>query len=200
MSENRFSLAGWLSIVAAVVLPLAFILEGITEVALEIGDIDIPWGVGPADALFLFYAALAIYLLMEFKRLMFEYYSFREISTVINIAIFWHIIFYGGSFILETLFTTVWPQDDLGLPLFLLVFWIVGIAAAGIIDIVMGVILLRHRSRFNMPVKVFALLIIVTGFFEGTVVFSFLALLLAPASYVAMAFIFLRRPEEVEFV
>ena len=200
MNENRFSLAGWLSVVAAVLFPLAFIIEGITDMATQCGDVDIPWGLGPADALFLLYAALAIYLLMEFKRLMFEYYSFREIGTVINISIFWHIAFYGGSFILETLFTTVWPQNDLAAPLFLLVFWIVGIAVAGIIDIVMGVILLRHRSRFSTPVNVFAVLIIITGFFEGTVILSFMALLLVPATYVAMAFIFLRRPEEVEFV
>ena len=200
MEENRYTLAGWLSIVTAVVFPLAFIVEGITDMAVQCGNVDIPWGLGPADALFLLYAALTVYLLKSFKSLMYEYYSFREIGTVINIAIFWCIVFFAGSFILELLLTTVWPQNDIGLPLVLLVFWIIGVAIFGIIDIVLAVIILRHRSRFNTPVRVFAVLTLITGFVEATVILSFLAILLVPATCVAMAFIFLRRTEEVEFV
>lgn len=200
MEENRYSTAGWLSVAAAVLLPLAFIVDGLTELAVEFGDIDIPWGVGPGDALFLLYAGLLVYVLKSFKSLMYEYYSFREIGIVINMAIFWTIIFFVGSFIIELALTTVWPPDDLGLPVVLLVFWIVGLVVFGIIDILLGIIILRHRNRFSTSITVFAGLSLAIGFFEGTVVLSFLTLLLGPASFVVLAYIFLRKPEEVEFV
>lgn len=200
MEENRYSLAGWLSIVGAVLFPLAFIVDGITDLIVTCGDIDVPWGIGPGDALFLLYAGLSIYVLNAFKSLMYEHYSFKEISLIINIAILWHIIFFGGSFILELALTTVWPSNDIGLPLVVLVFWVIGVAVFGIIDIILGIILLRQGDRFSGAIKVFAILSIVMGFCEATVILSPLTLLLVPASGIALAVAFLRRTEEVEFV
>jgi len=200
MHENRFSTAGWVSIAAAVIFPLAFIIEGIHEVVLELGDTDIPVGIGPADFLFLLFAALSVYVFKTFKSLMFESYSFKEIGTIININIFWHLVFFGGSFVIELLLGTVWPQNDLGLPLVLLVFWVMGIAVFGIIDLIIGIILLRQRHRFRMPVKVFAYFSIAVGFFEATVILSPLTLVLVPASFVAMAFVLLQKVEDLEFV
>jgi len=200
MHENRFSTAGWVSIVAAVIFPLAFIIEGIHEAVLEYGDIDIPVGIGPADFLFLLYAALSIFVYKTLKSLMFESYSFREIGAIINITIFWHIVFFVGSFLIELLLGTAWPQNDAGLPLILVVYWVVGTAVFGIIDLIIGIIILRQRRRFRTPVRVFAWLSIVLGFFEATVILSPLALLLVPASLIALAFVFLQRVEDLEFV
>ena len=200
MHESRFSTAGWVSIVAAVIFPLAFIIEGLHEAVLEFSDIDIPVGIGPADFLFLLFAALSIYIFKTFKSLMFESYSFREIGTIINITIFWHIVFYSGSFVIELLLGTVWPSNDIGLPLILVVFWIAGTAVFGIIDLIIGILILRQKQRFRRPVRIFAWLSIVLGFFEATVILSPLALLLVPASLITLAFVFLQKVEDLEFV
>jgi hypothetical protein len=200
MHNNRFVAAGWASIVAGVIFPLAFLIEGVHQAAMSCADTGYPVGVGPGDALFLLYAALAIYVLKEFKSLMYEYYSFKEIGTIISIAILWTIIFFGGSFVLELLLDTVWPQGGLGLPLILVVFWITGIAVFGIIDIILGIILLRQKDRFSFPIRIFAGLSLATGICEATIVLSFLSLLLVPASCAVLAYIFLRKVEEVEFV
>ncbi|UCD63988.1 MAG: hypothetical protein JSW34_00750 [Candidatus Zixiibacteriota bacterium] len=200
MNENRFSMAGWASIVASVVFPLAFIIDGIHQEVLECSGAEFTVGIGPADPLFLLFAALSIYVLKAFKTLLYEYYSFREIGTIISVAIFWHIVFFGGSFLLELMYGTVWPQGHVGLPLALVVFYVTGIAVFGIIDIIIGIILLRQKRRFSLPIRAFAWLSIAMGFFEATVVLSFLALLLVPVSLIALAFVFLRRVDEVEFV
>ncbi|UCG62256.1 MAG: hypothetical protein JSV52_02925 [Candidatus Zixiibacteriota bacterium] len=200
MDENRFTAAGWASIVAAVVFPLAFVVEGIHEAALEYVDSGFTVGVGPGDFLFLLYAALTVYLLKEFKSLMYEQYSFKEISTIISVAIFWVIVFFGGSFVLELLLATVWPHNDIGLPLVLIIFWVTGIAIFGIIDIILGIIILRQRHRFSYSVKVFAGLSIATGVCEATLILSFLTMVLVPVSCAVLAYIFLHKVEEIEIV
>ncbi len=200
MQDNRFAAAGWASIVAAVVFPLAFVVEGIHEAAFEWTDSVFTVAVGPGDFLFLLYAALTVYLLKEFKSLMYEQYSFKEISTIISVAIFWVIVFFGGSFVLELLLATVWPHNDIGLPLVLIIFWVMGVAIFGIIDIILGIIILRQRHRFSQAVKIFAILSVVTGVCEATLILSFLTLVLVPASCAVLAYIFLKKVEEVEFV
>ena len=200
MNENRFATAGWMSIVLAVLFPVALILEGIQDAVSEIEGLDISVGIGLGDLLFLVYAVLTIYVLMKLKEYLYENYSFKNLNTVINVCILWTMIFFGGGFVLELLYSTVWPQNDLGLPLLLLVFYIVGIAVFGILDIVIGITLLHHRSRFRGVVKLFGALCLINGFFEGTVVLSFMTLLMIPASYVVLGIMFFSRTEEVEFV
>jgi len=200
MNENRFDMAGWISIILAVLFPLAFILEGIQDAFMEIKKFNISVGIGPADILFLLYAVLSIYVLIKLKNYLYENYSFNGLNTMINIAILWHMVFFGGSFILELLFSTIWVWHGLGLPLLLLVFYITGIAVFGIIDLVIGIMLLYHRNRFNNLIKLFGILCLIVGFCEGTVVLSFLTFLFVPASFIVLAIIFFSRIDEVEFV
>ena len=199
-TEDRFTAAAWASIVAAVVFPLAFIVEGIQQAAFEVGALEFDYGIGPADFLFLGYAGLSIYVLLEFKRLMFEQYSFRRISTIIGIAVAWLIVFFGGSFLLESTLPLRMTHGDIGPPLVLTIFWIICIAVSGIIDIVLGIILIQNRRQFTTPVRVFAWTSLIMGICEATVILSFFALILVPISLIVLAFVFFQRPEEVEFV
>ena len=200
MNPSRFSSAGWASIVAGVVFPLAFILEGLTEYFLETCENEYSVGVGPADFVFLLYAALSIYVLMSLKRFMFEHYSFRGINTIINVCIGWTIFFFVGSFALEVALIPVYSPGDVGPPMVLVAFWIIGIAVFGIIDIIKGIILLRHMRQFNTVIKVFAILCLISGICEATIILSFFTFLLVPITYVVLAIAFLQRPKEVEFV
>jgi len=202
MDENRFTAAGLASIVAAVIFPLAIVIDGIHRSVLETCDSQFTAavGIGPGDFLFLLYAALSVYLLKEFKSLMYEQYSFKEIRTIISVAIFWTIVFFGGSFVLEVLLSSVWPHNDIGLPLVLVIFWVSGVAIFGIIDIILGIIILRQRHRFSRSVNIFAGLSIAMGICEASIILSFIALLLVPVSWALLAYIFLHKVEEVEFV
>jgi hypothetical protein len=198
--EDRFSLAGWISIITAVILPLAWIMEGLFEAFYAVGLTDRPVNIGPADFLFLLFAAGSIYVYWKLKHLMFEHYSFKEIGLIIDIAIVWHIVFFGGSFLMELILASIWPGNLDWPSLTILIFWIFGIVIFGIIDIIIGVILIRRMHEFCYPIKIFGILSLIIGFFEATVILVPVTLVLVPASLVALAFAFLQKPKVVEFV
>jgi hypothetical protein len=200
MENNKFVTAGWVSIAAAGIFPLAIVFMGLESEAFLRDLMEHPLGLGPSDFLFLLFAALSVYALWSFKGLMFERYSFREIGTIIWISIFWHLIYYGGSFLIELFLWVTRLSDDSGAVLMLTGLWVSGIVVFGIIDIIIGIIILRQAKRFHTSVKVFAWLTLILGFFEATLVLAVLALLLVPATFVALAFVFLSRPDTVEYV
>jgi len=200
MNDNRFMTAGWASIAAAALMPLGFVVAGIEMEACSSDYTSFPVGIGVADFVFLIYCALSIYVLLSLKKLMYERYSFRGLHTIIGIAILWNIVNYCGSFLLQLFISLGALGRSVSAEFIPLVFWIVCIAVFGIIDIVFGVILLRQLKRFSTPIKVLAFVSLASGVFEAAVILSFLALLLVPIAYVALAFEFLRKNEAVEFV
>ena len=200
MENNRFVTAGWVSIATAGIYPLAFVFMALEGEAFDRDFMDHSLGLGPSDFLFLLFAALSIYVLWSFKSLMFERYSFRAIGTIIWISIFWHLVYFGGSFLIELLYAVAGLSDNSAAVLMLTGLWISGIVVFGVIDIIIGVILIRHASRFHTPVKAFAWLSLAMGVCEATLILAFLAFLLVPIGFVALAFVFLSRPDSVEYV
>ena len=200
MNENRFVTAGWVSIAAAGVYIMAVVLMGVQEYAFDEGFTDDRMGVGPADFAFLVFAALSIYALWWFKGLMFERYSFRQIGTIIWVSIFWHLVYFGGTFLVELLMSMVGLSDDSLGALFLVGMEAAGIVVFGIIDIIIGVILLRHARQFHTAVKAFAWLSLAIGVCEVSLILVLLSAFLVPFSFVALAVVFLSRPGTVEYV
>ncbi|MDH3890489.1 MAG: hypothetical protein OEV49_05345 [candidate division Zixibacteria bacterium] len=200
MNENRFTAAGWAAIASVAVFTSAWIVAGIQEAVFELGAWERPVGVGPADFLFLVLAALSIYVYLSFKKLMYEYYSFKEIGLIINITIVWHILFFSGNFLLEWSLDGLWSPNDIGPDLIMTGFWIIGMAVFGIIDIIFGIVLLRRWGEFSSSIKTVAILTLIIGACEVSIILLPATLLLVPAWFIGLAFVFLRRVDEVEFV
>lgn len=200
MNENRFAPAAWASICGAVLLPLAFIVAGIEGMAYDLSEVEHFGWIGLADFLFLILGAVFIYIFLSLKRALYERYSYRGLNFVISVAILWTIVNYGGSFVLE-LFLLMAPPSSMDIQVVIgTVFWIVCIAGFGVIDIIVGLMLLRQGRRFSVPLRIFAVLSLVSGFFEATVILSFFALLFYPAALIALAFAFLKPDREIEFI
>jgi len=104
MDENRFTMAAWSSIAAAVLLPVAFIVAGLESVPFKLDFVDHAVGIGIADFLFLILGVFLIHVLLNLKRYMYERYSYKSLDQIIVIAIIWTIVNYGGSLVLEILF------------------------------------------------------------------------------------------------
>jgi len=200
MESNKFVTAGWVSIAAAGLFPLAIVFMGLESEALARDLFDISLGFGPSDFLFLLFAGLSIYALWALKSLMFERYSFREIGTIIWVSIFWHLVYYGGSFLIEVFLSLARLGDNTGAVLMLTGLWVSGIVVFGIIDIIMGIIILRQARRFHMSVRLFGWLTLALGITEASLVLAVLALVLVPVTYVVLAIVFLSRPDTVEYV
>lgn len=196
--KDKFLTEGLAAIAAAVLMPVAFILGGIEDFVFD--TIRAYPGIGIADFLLLAAGAVYIYVLVGLKKLLFERYSFRGVNVIIGIMIFWTIVNYGGSFVLE-LIGTVAGRGGYDVVLAIqYTFWISCIAVFGILDIILGIMLLRQMRRFGTALKVFAVLSIATGFFGATVLLAIVNLVLFPLALVVLAVAFLKREEAVEFV
>ena len=70
----------------------------------------------------------------------------------------------------------------------------------GVIDAILGIMLLIQGRRLGITLRVFAALSLAMGLCEVTVVLSFFGLLLFPVAYVTLGIAFLRPQERLEFV
>jgi hypothetical protein len=200
MSENRFLVAGWAAIAAAGLMPSAFIVAGLEEAAFDLGVTNRAVGLGAADFLLLIFGAVMVYVLIELKRMLFERYSFRGLDVIIALAIAWTVVNYGGSFALQSFFSIIAPTSSVSADVVTTVFWIVCIGVFGIIDAILGIMLLIQGRRFGIPLLVFAAFSLAMGLCGVTVVLSFFNLLLFPAAYISLGVAFLRPEERLEFV
>lgn len=200
MHENRFSLAGWLALVAAVIFPVSFVL-GILESAVA----DKAFGydgpvLGPSDGVSVIFTILAIYVLVVFRRFLHDRYQFHGIDGLITLSILWSILFELTSLAIGALAMIAWPVDE-GITL-VMTLSILGMfmLAVGIIDLLIGIRLLQAKQQFSEMVRVFAVLTLLSGIFEVSLLLSPLALLLVPVHFVLLGLILLREREEAEFV
>jgi len=200
MNENRFVVAGWAAIAAAGLMPVAFIVAGLEEAAFDLGVTNRAVGLGASDFLLLIFGAVTIYVLIELKRMLYERYSFRGLDAIIVLAIAWSVVNYGGSFALQSFFSIAAPTAGVSAEAVTTVFWIVCIGVFGVIDAILGIMLLIRGRRFGIPLLVFAAFSLAMGLCEVTVILSFFGLLLFPVAYIALGVAFLRPEERLEFV
>ncbi len=181
-------------------MPTAFIVAGLEKAAFDLGVMHRAVGLGVSDVLFLVFGAATVYVLIELKRMLFERYSYRGLDVIIALAIAWTVVNYGGSFALQSFFSLIAPMSSVSAEIVTTVFWIVCIGVFGIIDAILGIMLLIQGRRFGIPLLVFAAFSVAMGLCEVTVVLSFFGLLLFPVAYISLGVAFLRPEERLEFV
>jgi hypothetical protein len=200
MSDNRFLVAGWAAIAAAGLMPIAFIVAGVEEAAFELGVTNRSVGLGASDFLLLIFGGVMIFVLIELRRMLHERFSYRGLDVIIVLSIAWTVVNYGGSFVLQSFFTLAAPPSSVSAEVVTTVFWVVCIGVFGILDAILGIMLLVQGRRFGVPLLAFAAFSLVMGLCEVTVILSFFGLLLFPVTYIALGVAFLRPAERLEFV
>ncbi len=200
MTEKSYTVAGWLSIALAVLLPLLFAL-GLAETfvgkhMIGIADPDLTL----EDLATVLIGAAIIFVLIMLRKLLIERYRYTKANRLITAAIIWYIVFTIGSFAMIFFADTTWPAPDMTSLIALFTFWIISMTSAGVIEIFLGLRLLQIKERKNELVKVFAYVTLVMGVLELTVVLSPLALILMPVWCVTAAMLFLREKDEEQIL
>lgn len=201
LTTNRYATAGWMAIASAALFPTAMVLNWITGIV-GIKAFDYRGPVfGPADILFAVFTIFNIYILYQFKRLLNERYQFHDLDIWIPVAIWWGVLFQVGTILVRGLFLLIESASPLAMGLSFAAFMVVFLIVAGIVDIIVAAKLLRARDLLGTPIAVFGYLTMASGIAELTLfLLPLVAFLLLPAAYVTLGVIFLRDPEEVEFV
>jgi len=200
MNEKSYSVAGWLSIALAVLLPLLFAF-GLAEtfVGKHMMGIDDP-GLTIEDLSTVLIAAAIIFVLFMLRRLLNRRYNYSKADKPIMAAIIWYIVFTIASFGLILFADTSWPAPDQTSLYAIIIFWIISMTSAGIIEIFLGLRLLQITDRKNELIKVFAYVTLIMGVLELTVVLSPFALVLMPVWCVTAAMVFLREKDEEQIL
>lgn len=200
MYENRYRLAGWLAVIQAVLFPVMIFL-GVIESAVsrKFFDIRVP-SLGPSDLLMIPLAIFAIYCLVRFRSLLHERYDFSRVDGIITAAIWWQVWFAAFGLLLGVFSLIFSHYSEEMIVILFAIFFGISMVAAGVIDIIFGVKLLQVPSEKASLVRAYAILTLIMGVAEVTIILSFLTLFLFPVSAVILAIIFFRDDEVPEFV
>jgi hypothetical protein len=200
MNSKRYSLAGGLAIVQAIIFPLAVLL-GMTQ-----------WWIlgralhyrgptfGPSDVLLIIFAVLSVYTLSMFRKMLNDDYGFHGIDVMIIIAIVWGILIMIAYLGARAFIIAPWPTSRLAYAATYSTFIAFGMLGWGIVDILIALQLLRIRENLNTLLQAFVYVTLAAGILRVTVFLSPLALLLVPVSFAILGVALLREKEVVEFV
>ncbi len=180
---------GIAAIVVAVLYPAYWLLE-----------LDITFGTGvrrmefgTLDFMFLTLGLLQAYLYLSLRRLLNDQVAYSGGDVLLMIIAVTTLVYSGFMFCVSFIDPLNTDAVVLGGTAAALVFF-------GVLDIVLAVILLRDSNQLPGLVKGVAVVNLILGACEVTLLMSFMTLVLYPLFAVLLAILFLRKPEEVEFV
>jgi len=200
MSNNRYALAGWVAIAQTIIIPTAFVI-GILQGVIGARAFGYTGpSVGPSDLLMILFTAGEVYTLIMFRKLINERFSFHDVDTMITLAIWWGILFQSCSLLMKLLIVVSWPVEGLLMVLGYVAFMTVFLVSAGIINIIIGIRLLKIKESMSDLLLAYTYFILVAGIIQVSVIFSPLVLLMLPISSILLAMIFFKSEEQVEFV
>ena len=200
MMKKSYTIAGWLSIALAVFLPLLFAF-GLAETFVGkhmMGIVD-P-GLSLEDLSTVLIAAVLIFVLLMLRKLLNNRYGYSMADRPITASIVWYIVFTIASFGMTFFADTTFPAPDMRSIIALIIFWIISMTSAGVIEIFLGLRLLQIKERKNELIRVFAYVTLVMGVLELTVILSPLALVLMPVWCVTAAMVFFREKDEEQIL
>lgn len=194
--EHNYLLDG----VAALALAVLFPLYWIIEIGSHGDDFDLASvinGLQVNDLLFLTVGLLNAYFYVSVRRILFDHHHYSRLNIVFALMIGLCAVFYLGTFAIDAL---AGPNPSESVQTLMFMLTIGSLVVFGVLDIVVGALLLMEGDRLSSLVRVFAIVSLVQGIVEITVVLSPLTLFLFPVSTALMAVYFLREPEAVEIV
>ena len=201
MTDNRYRTAGWIAIAQAILFVVTIVVGIFEAIASAVVFRRPGMAIGPSDFLALIGAGMAVYTLTMFRRLLNERYEFHEVDTLITLSIIWNVLFAVGGLVMGIVFFGFDMSDKpLGALLFILPYFGAMMIFGGIVDIIIGIRLLRIKERLNDLVRAMAYLSLIGGICAVSLIFSPFAALIGLATWIVLGLIFLREPDEAEFV
>ncbi len=200
MEENKYTLAGWLAVAQVALLPVLMvvgIIEGVA--AAKVFHIRGPF-FGLTDLLMIVSTAMAVYLMLMFRKLLRERYGYHDLDLLIVILVWWLIMFQAVDIALTILMQVLWPVDHILFAIVSVVFLTAALVTTGIVDILIAIKLLRVKENFGEYIRGFAYVTMASGICEVSVLLCPFALVLMPVSMIVLALVFFRDQREVEFV
>ena len=202
MQNKDYLLPGVAAIFVAVISPIYWI-----EMSSSVGDYDILWqdmmSLGFSDILFASILLLTIYIYLNLKNILNEQLNFNHIDLLVLIMVAINTLWLGTLFL--DIASAVLPENIVtqNKDAFLKINLSVGIGAIvilGIIDLLIGILLLAKSTELPTLLKIFAIMSVIQGVIGMTVFLSVTLIFIFPITMIILAMFFLRKPESIEIV
>ncbi|MBL4582342.1 MAG: hypothetical protein JKY29_11025 [Gammaproteobacteria bacterium] len=198
----------WRPALAAILLGVLYPLYWVLELSFDGGfppedfSAYIEWS--SLDWLFLFLGGLNVYVYLSLRRILSEQLNYSGIDIPILIMVVICIVFYVGlSFLQIALHLVVGDSvadyEEIALTIGVVV--LVGsVVLGGVSEILIACLLLRDSGTMPPLVRIFAIITLIMGIFDLTLIFSFISLFIFPVSMLVLAMYFMSKPEMIEIV
>lgn len=192
------------AILLAVLYPLYWVLEFSAGGDFRPDDFAEYMRWSPLDWLFLFVGGLLVYMYMSLRRILSEQLNYSGVDIPILILVAVCVVFYFGLSFLQVALLQI---DGNSISAYEDIVMIIGVTVlvgtgilSGVAEILIGCLLLRDGSSMPPLVRIFAIITLIMGVFDLTVIFSFVSLFIFPVSMLVLAAYFLSKPEMIEMV
>jgi len=202
MQNKDYLLPGVAAIFVAVISPIYWL-----GMAASVGDSDVLWqdmmSLGFSDILFASILLLTIYIYLNLKNILNEQLNFNHIDLLVWIYAAINILWV--STLLLDVASAVLPENIVSQNegTFLNIGLSIGVGAIvmlGIIDLLIGILLLAKSTELPTLLKIFAIMSVIQGVLGITVVFAATLIFIFPITMIILAMFFLRKPESIEIV
>ena len=202
MQNKDYLLPGFAAIFVAVISPIYWI--GMSS---SVGDYDILWqdmmSLGFSDILFASILLLTIYIYLNLKNILNEQLNFNHIDLLVLIMVAINTLWLGTLFLdiaSAVLSENIVMQNKDAFLMINLSVSIGAIVILGIIDLLIGILLLAKSTELPTLLKIFAIMSVIQGVLGITVVFAATLIFIFPITMIILAMFFLRKPESLELV
>ena len=172
-----------------------------------IGDNSMLWqdiiNIGFNDFLFALIVLLNIYVYLSLKNILNEQLNFNHINLLVMILITINAIWLSTLFL--DLSSAVLPDTLIAQNkgIFLNIYVVIGIGAIiviGLVDLLIGVLLLMKLKEAPTLLKIFAVTSLIQGIAGMIIFLAGILIFVVPITLVILAMFFLRKPESIEIV
>ena len=202
MQNRDYLLPGVAAIFVAVISPIYWL--GMSS---PVGDSFVlgqdMLSLGFPDILFASILLLTIYIYLNLKNILNEQLNFNHIDLLVLIMVAINTLWLGTLFL--DIASAVLPENIVtqNKDAFLKINLSVGIGAIvilGIIDLLIGILLLAKSTELPTLLKIFAIMSVIQGVIGMTVFLSVTLIFIFPITMIILAMFFLRKPESLELV
>jgi hypothetical protein len=205
MKDNDYLLPAVAALILACLFPAYWLIEIISHwSSMEAALWSNMTSFGLVDVLFLFIGMLCVYIYLSIRTLLVDRFNYQGLNVILYIMVAANILFFAGVLGLDLLASilndsVVLRHKDtlLGMGIFLT---FGGLALFGLLDIIIGIFLLRCPVELPNLLKAFAIITLVQGILGLTVLLYFAVILIYPISLIVLSIYLLSKPETIEVV
>lgn len=161
-------------------------------------------GLNPSDLVFLLIGVLHVYTYFSLKKFLNERHAFSGADIPLILLIATVSVYVFGSLVSDTIMHIFGGQiyfpSESSLVNGNTAALIISTIVFGGLNIALGFILLTQSREFLGTLKTFAIVQIIQGIFELTVIFSFVTIVIFPLALIILAILFIREPEVLEVI